>query len=281
MNNFMRYGVLFAVLACVLSSSSMIGGEAFKGAVSGAVSMDGSTIQGSWDRGSSLHPAFWRQVSVPVTGKMRAAKSTFEFAGKARTYSFFIPDGEGPLPLVLLLHGSGRNGQVMVDAWKDLASKEHFIVVGPDSYDSSGWGVKMDSPAFFHAVVEQVKAIHAVDESRIYLFGHSAGAVHALVLAIIDSHYYAATAVHAGALPPGYEKQLFSYAERRMPIAIWVGDKDPLFPADAVMATKRQFEANGFHVELSILPDHDHNYYAISDEVNGKAWDFLKTTRLE
>lgn len=207
-------------------------------------------------------------------------RQTFEFAGRLRTYSSFIPDSKGPLPAVVLLHGSGRNGQVMVDAWKNLALKEHLILIAPDSYDPSGWGVKMDSPGFIHAVVEQVAARHAMDASRIYLFGHSAGAVQALVFAIIDSHYFAATAVHAGALPLGYEKLLFARVERRMPIAIWVGDKDPLFSVDAVTATKRLFEANGFPTELFVIPNHDHNYYSISDEVDAEAWEFLKKVQI-
>jgi poly(3-hydroxybutyrate) depolymerase len=219
--------------------------------------------------------------SISGPGKEMATQQTFQFAGKPRTYSLFIPNGDGPLPVVVLLHGSGRSGQVMVDAWKGLASKEHFIIVAPDSFDPSGWGVKMDSPDFLHAVVEQVEARHAIDTTRIYLFGHSAGAVHALVFAIIDSHYYAATAVHAGALPPGYEKLLFSRVERRTPIAIWVGDKDPLFSVDAVTASKRLFEANGFDVKLTVIPDHDHDYYLISDEVNAQAWEFLKKAQLQ
>jgi poly(3-hydroxybutyrate) depolymerase len=224
--------------------------------------------------------AFGSGPENETNGNGTGIKYTFEFAGRSRAYYFFIPDGKGPLPAVVLLHGSGRNGKVMIDAWKDLASKEHFILVAPDSYDPSGWGVKMDSPDFVHAVVEQVAARHAIDASRIYLFGHSAGAVQALVFAIIDSHYYAATAVHAGALPPGYEKLLFARVERRMPIAIWVGDKDPLFSVDAVTATKRLFEANGFHAELFVISNHDHNYYAISDEVDAEAWEFLKKQQL-
>jgi len=77
-------------------------------------------------------------------------------------------------------------------------------------------------------------------------------------------------------LPPGYEKQLFSRADRRLPIAIWVGAEDPLFSVAAVTETKRLMEQNGFQVQLSVIPNHDHNYYAISDQVNSSAWDFLK-----
>jgi poly(3-hydroxybutyrate) depolymerase len=168
----------------------------------------------------------------------------------------------------------------MIDAWKKLASREQFIIAAPDSYDASNWNTETDPPEFLHAVVEQVKLRHAIDENRIYLFGHSAGAVYALMLAVIDSHHFAATALHAGALPP-QSNNLFSYVERRMPIAIWVGSQDSYFPLDIVTATKKEFESHGFHVELSVIPGHDHNYYAISDEVNSKAWDFLKKAQLE
>ena len=208
-------------------------------------------------------------------------KLTFEFAGNRRTCYYFIPDAEGPLPAIVLLHGSGHNGQIMIDAWKDLASKEHFILIAPDAYDPAGWGVKMDPPEFLHAVVDQVRTKHAIDDRRVYLFGHSAGAVYALILAVIDSRYWAAAAVHAGALPPGYEGQILARTDRRTPIAIWVGDSDLLFHIDAVNATKSLLEANGFPVKLSVLPNHDHNYYAISDKVNKQAWDFLKKSQLK
>ena len=138
----------------------------------------------------------------------------------------------------------------------------------------------MDPPEFFRVIIDQVKAIHPVDESRIYLFGHSAGAAYALFLAIMDSDIFAATAIHAGALQANPEG-LFEQADRKMPIAIWVGDRDPNFPVDTVIATKRLYESNGYHVELSVIPNHDHNYYVISDEINSKAWNFLKKSQLE
>jgi len=65
-----------------------------------------------------------------------------------------------------------------------------------------------------------------------------------------------------------------------MPVAIWVGDRDPNFPLDLVNATKKEYERHGNAPQLSIIPLHDHNYYVISDSVNRKAWDFLKVLRL-
>ncbi len=217
--------------------------------------------------------------ALPAVATEKATKATFEFSGAKRTYYYFVPDDPGPLSLVLLLHGSGRNGEVMVDAWKDLAAKEHFIIAAPDAYDSAGWSPKMDSPSFLHAVVKQVEATHVVDEFRIYLFGHSAGAEYALLMALFDSHYFAAVALHAGALRPENYK-LFTYAGRRMPVAIWVGDRDQFFPLDLVKSTKKMFESNGFPIELTVIPNHNHDYYSISDSINAKAWDFLKKNAL-
>lgn len=66
-----------------------------------------------------------------------------------------------------------------------------------------------------------------------------------------------------------------------MPIAIMVGDQDLFFPLGLVTGTKKEFESNGFMMVLTVIPNHDHNYYLISDEVNGMAWDFLKKSQLK
>ena len=168
----------------------------------------------------------------------------------------------------------------MAQAWKDLARREGFIVTAPDSFDSPMWGSTMNPPESFQTIVDQVKARHAIDASRVYPFGHSAGAAYALFLAVIDSDLFAATAIHAGALQANPDG-LFGQAGPKMPITIWVGDHDPFFPVDVVEATKRLYAANGLSINVFLITNHDHNYYVISDEVNGKAWNFSKKTRME
>lgn len=219
-------------------------------------------------------------LTIPALAKDKITKLTFDFSEHRRVLYVVVPERQEAMPVVVLLHGSGRNGEIMAQSWKDLAGREGFIVAAPDAFDPMSWGSLMDPPEFFQAVVEQVKAIHPVDESRIYLFGHSAGAAYALFLAVLDSDLFAATAVHAGALQANPDG-LFEQANRKMPIAIWVGDRDPNFPVDVVEATRRLYAANGYEIKLNLIPNHDHNYYAISDQVNGKAWDFLKKVRLE
>jgi poly(3-hydroxybutyrate) depolymerase len=218
-------------------------------------------------------------MSMPAQAKDKITKLSFDFSGHSRVLYVVVPQKPGPMPVVVLLHGSGRNGEIMAQAWKNLAGREGFIVAAPDAFGSAGWGSLVDPPEFFRAVVDQVKALYPVDENRIYLFGHSAGAAYALFLAIMDSDLFAATSIHAGALQANPDG-LFEQADRKMPIAIWVGDRDPNFPVDTVMATKRLYESNGYHIELAVIPNHDHDYYVISDEINGKAWRFLKNFQL-
>jgi poly(3-hydroxybutyrate) depolymerase len=42
-------------------------------------------------------------------------------------------------PLIVFLHGSGRNGPLRVDTWKDVARKDGIMRAGPDSVTSQGW----------------------------------------------------------------------------------------------------------------------------------------------
>lgn len=218
-------------------------------------------------------------LAVPALAKVTVVRSVFEFNENKRTFYWFVPDVAGPLPLVVLLHGSGRDGAVMANAWKDLAAKQHFMIAAPDAYNSALWETEDDTPEFFHAVVDQVRAVHPVDDSRIYLFGHSAGASYGLILALLDSEYFAAIAVHAGALGPE-NYRLFEQVTQKTPIAIWVGSKDLNFPVEDVVATKRAFEAHGFRLDVHVLQGQTHNYDNFSEELDNKAWTFLKDKKL-
>ncbi len=65
-------------------------------------------------------------------------------------------------------------------------------------------------------------------------------------------------------------------AERKIPIIIFVGTVDPLFPLVEVRKTRDAFAERGYPVELVEVSGLDHNYYSRSAEINAKAWEFLK-----
>ena len=212
----------------------------------------------------------------------KITRETFVVRGKTRTYYLYVPakkQAGATMPLVLTLHGSGRDGRVLVERWKDLAEREGFILAGPDSKTSAHWSMKDDGAELFVALAEELKAKQPVNPRRVYLFGHSAGAGFALLLALFESRYFTAIVAHAGVLPPS-TYPLLERAPRKTPIALYVGTQDPLFPLSAVRATRDALKQRGYAPELTEIKFHDHNYYDRAKEINQSAWGFLSRHEL-
>ena len=216
--------------------------------------------------------AFGQEVQKEIT----------KLGGKARAYYLFVPDKltkDRPAPLLLLLHGSGRNGFSLVEKWKDLAKKEGIILVGPDAINSRGWNVPNDGPDFLHELLSELKEKYPIDVRRMYLYGHSAGASFALYMGLFESEYFAAVAIHAGGLQPD-DSDIVERALRKIPIYMAVGTVDRLVPLEGVRATRDMLVKNGFEVQLIEMKGHDHWYYDLAPKINGAAWEFLKPLSL-
>ena len=209
-------------------------------------------------------------------------KELIKSGGRTRPFYLFVPDkldAQTPAPLIVLLHGSGRNGLSLVEKWKDLAKKEKIILAGPDAVDSNVWRMSVDGPNFIHQLIEELKAKYAVNPRRVYLFGHSAGAGQSLHLSLMESEYFAAAAVHAGALRED-SFSLIDEAKRKIPIAMFVGTNDQLVPVSVVRATRDALKERGFTADLTEIKGHTHWYYDRASEINRSAWDFLKKYEL-
>lgn len=140
-------------------------------------------------------------LSVAASATATPEKKTITSDGKERTYYTYAPEKiSTPAPLLLLLHGSGRDGMSQIEEWKGLAEKEGLVLVAPDSANSREWSMGVDGPEFFHEIIEAVKNKYPIDGKRMYVFGHSAGAVFALYMGVMESQYFAAAGVHAGAM---------------------------------------------------------------------------------
>ena len=219
-----------------------------------------------------------------VTGAaQKVFKNDIDSHGKKRSYYLMVPEGvtaAHPAPLLLLLHGSGRNGQSLMDKWKDIGVKEGIVLVAPDAIKPEGWSTPEDGPDFLHDVVTQVVANYAIDQRRMYVFGHSGGATFALYMGLFESQYFAAVAIHAGALRAN-DKAAVELATRKIPFQIAVGTIDPNFPLTAVRATRDLLVSHGFTVDLIEMKGHDHWYYDLAPRINATAWEFLKDKKLE
>lgn len=214
--------------------------------------------------------------------KNEVMKETFLFEGKKRTYYLFVPTpstDKTPMPLLVTLHGSGHNGLSLVEKWKDLAISEGLIIVGPDAQNPESWNARQDGPDFLHTLIEALKAKYPINPRRVYVFGHSGGASMALQMSLYESEYFAAAAVHAGALVPA-AYPIIAYATRKIPLAIWVGDKDPFFPLAVVNATHDALGSAGITVQVNIIKNHDHDYYELAPKINLGVWEFLKQHEL-
>jgi len=217
--------------------------------------------------------------AIPICGQ-EVQKEITNLGGKARAYYLFVPDKlskDHPAPLILLLHGSGRNGFSLVDKWKDLAKKEGIILVGPDSINTQMWSTPVDGPDFLHDLITELQTKYPIDPHRLYLFGHSGGASFALYMALYESEYFAATAIHAGAIT---NEDVVKRAARKIPIYIAVGTVDRSFPLADVRATRDLLNSNGFDAQLTEMPGHDHWYYDLAPKINAAAWNFLKPQKL-
>ncbi|HEY7377895.1 MAG TPA: dienelactone hydrolase family protein [Steroidobacteraceae bacterium] len=211
-------------------------------------------------------------------------KVTFESAGAKRSYYLFIPESlaaDQPAPVMLMLHGSYGSGIDLVGKWTDIATRDGVILVGPNSLDDTFWQLRPDGPEFIRDVIDAVARQHPIDRRRLYLFGHSGGAVHALTLGMLESEYFAAVAIYAGAWRENNAYQALTAARRKIPVLLMVGDKDQFFPMKTVQRTESAIRDAGHPVSLTVFKRHGHSYEDLAPIINRTTWEFLKVIELD
>lgn len=94
----------------------------------------------------------------------------------ARIYVPAEVDRQGPMPLVIALHGAGGDENFFMEAGGDgvikrLADERGFVVVSPQASPLMDVGLAFDS------IVALMQSLYDIDEKRIYVLGHSMGAM--------------------------------------------------------------------------------------------------------
>src|SRR5579884_3644339 len=110
----------------------------------------------------AMFALFLALVSAAASAAGNTEKQTITFQGKERVYYIFAPEkisaaphtSAAPVPLLLLLHGSGRDGMSQIKPWQALAEQEGLVLVAPNSLDSRQWIMPADGPEFLHAIAE-------------------------------------------------------------------------------------------------------------------------------
>lgn len=191
-----------------------------------------------------------------------------------RLWQLYVPAGltAAPAPVVVLLHGSGRDGRSMIHMWMQVAATEGVILVGLNGMEE-GWQPSLLSDAFLDAVLADVAAVHPVDDTRLYLFGHSAGSSAAQILANRAPDRWRAVATHAGTVDPS---QLGRVADAP-PVRHYLGTEDHIFDVATAMTAGERVAALGQDHELVLVPGHTHWFYVGGSMFAADAWAWFES----
>ncbi len=160
--------------------------------------------------------------------------------GATRTYYLHVPATYRPdaaYPLLIVLHGATGSAattpaeaQFYRDLFATYTGPGRAIVASlPASGSQGGWSPANDGP-FISAVLDDVEAAYAIERSRRYLWGFSAGAHFGYAIALFNTDVFAALAVKAGALAAYAGIDAPALADRPLPVDIRIGISDPLLP---------------------------------------------------
>lgn len=131
---------------------------------------------------------------------------TIEHAGIKRSGQFFIPKNAASYGLVIVLHGMDSSADyVHTDAFDAAARKYDCIMLYPDAYNNS-WDVNPEQPSgaddlgYIQKLIKKISNSYYIDQSRIFIAGHSFGGIMAYRAASQLSDIFAAAAPISAAL---------------------------------------------------------------------------------
>ncbi|MED5198496.1 MAG: prolyl oligopeptidase family serine peptidase [Gemmatimonadota bacterium] len=226
----------------------------------------------------------------------------FEETGVEMPYALFLPSGYDAArewPLIVALHGLGRPYDWMMgyDSFIDFAERYGYIVVSPLGYHPRGWygsrgygnpagggrgGAQSTLPENLGKLSEQdvmnvleiARDAHNVDESRIYLWGHSMGGAGTYHLAALYPDIWAGLAVDAPAPRRDAIDQISSFSE--IPVLVLHGDQDSTVPVEGSRTwVARMRELGMQHVYIEV-PGGDHSLFVRENpEMLAKVFSFF------
>jgi len=222
------------------------------------------------------------------TSDPRAEDRTYHFADTDEELPYYVftsskISADEPAPLIISLHGLGAPPQIMCNSTTiDLAEEGGYIVAAPMGYNVGGWygspvirgpGGRTfggeDPPENLSELSEKdvmnvlamIREEFNVDDSRIYLTGHSMGGAGTLFLGSKHADIWAAiapVAPAAFAMTENRAEILRKLEEAEVPVMIVHGADDELVPVDLARTWVATMEELGMEHEYVELPGVTH-----------------------
>jgi phospholipase/carboxylesterase len=180
-------------------------------------------------------PAEGREAARLATRPRRSAVTTAETGPlgleRGRDAILHLPATrpDGPLPLVVFLHGATQAGAGMLRRIAPVADEVGVAVLAPDSRAATWDAIRGefgDDIAYLDRALEWVFARVSVDPSRLAVGGFSDGASYALSLGLANGDLFSSVA----AFSPGFVIPAPSHGRPR--VFVSHGTADPILPID-------------------------------------------------
>ncbi len=154
------------------------------------------------------------QLAVAVPDGARFEEQTFQGPGGTLGYKLYVPSGPvGPdRPLVVMLHGCTQSPDDFAAGTRmnEIAEEENLLVAYPRQTSSGNaqkcwnWFEAKDQrrdggePALIAGLTREIMQNFAIDPTRVFVAGLSAGGAAAAIMAQAYPDLYAAAGVHSG-----------------------------------------------------------------------------------
>lgn len=195
----------------------------------------------------------------------------FKAAGEIMPYHLYVPTTYTPsraFPLVVALHGLGASEDSFFSpvygGVAKLAEQHGFIVVAPLGYRiDGGYGAFRTPGQSNHRtelseqevmeVVTQIRQQYKIDESRVYLMGHSMGGIGTWAIAAKHPGLWAALGPISGTGDPSTVERM-----GQVPEIVVHGDADDVVPVSGSRAMVEQMKKLGIEVKYIEVPGGSH-----------------------
>jgi polyhydroxybutyrate depolymerase len=177
-----------------------------------------------------------------------------ETIGGDRPTTLYVPDVDGPMPLVMLLHVFGGSSQWQEDYWRlgRVAASHGMAFLHPDGTAGSRgtrfWNATeaccdyeltgVDDSAYLDGLIAEAEAMASIDPRRVYVVGHSNGGFMSYRMACEHSGEIAAIATFGAAMfarsadcrpsEPVAVLHIHGAADRTIPYGGMDVERDPL-----------------------------------------------------